>query len=65
MGGTIGLVLAGLLSTLPLLTVAVGLGWFLRVRVIRVDWRQLFAWWLWSVLFFVAVVGWWVASRRN
>jgi hypothetical protein len=55
MGGTIGLVLAGLLSTLPLLTVAVGLGWFLRVRVIRVDWGQLFPWWLG-----MNAVGYWV-----
>jgi hypothetical protein len=40
------LVLVGLLSILPLLTVAVGLGWFLRWRMIRLSWWQLLALWL-------------------
>jgi hypothetical protein len=55
MGETIGLVLAGLLSSLPLVSVAVGLVWFLRVNNMRVGWGELLFWWL-----VIGAVGYWL-----
>jgi hypothetical protein len=48
------LVLAGLLSTVPLLSVAIGLVWFRRPREMRVGWGELLFW----CLVFGAAVYW-------